>query len=690
MREKDKYVYLDIRPPDRKKAASRAFFRRAEAEPAPKITFRERPKKNKYLRIFTAVTLAALTLAITFSAIGYIDLKKSVATSAPVIYEKLREAKEALTNLETAKAKDSFADIGIEVAGLQDRAERYGLLKISELWKSTLPKLNAVPETFRSLARLSQAGFEFAADMEELKENGFRWLTHQKGGHLVANLKDLKEGVNDILSISAFFKNQGVEIGYPLSSDFLGLNANLYQAQRFLDALISFLDNDEEKRLLILFQNPSELRPAGGFLGSYAEIAINKNGLQEITVWDVYDPDGQLETQIIPPRELQEITPRWGARDGNWFFDFPVSAQKVLSLLEQSKIYRERGAEFHGAIAVNIGVLSTILDVVGPIELPEYNLTLDGRNVLEEVQREVESGRDNRAGEPKRILKILMPIIFQELSALSGEEKLTMFKSLENHFSSKDIIFYFKDIEMENFVENLGLAGGILALPQGFSGDYLAVVSANIGGGKSDAYVSQKIKISSKIDTEGRVNNFLVVEKRHDGDRAKDKWHRVPNSSYMKIFTPRGSRLVYLSGNEKKTLKPLIDYGAGGYLTDPDLDAVEGTIKAIPEFGAEQLEESDKTVFGAWFKVARGETKKLELEYWNPNRLVLNGKPSTYRFVFEKQSGAKTALDFLIEAPPGYVFFENNQSAFNYFTDSPMARETIDLTLVPDLPANQR
>ena len=44
---------------------------------------------------------------------------------------------------------------------------------------------------------------------------------------------------------------------------------------------------------------------------------------------------------------------------------------------------------------------------------------------------------------------------------------------------------YFRDWRLENFADELGISGNVLELPDGFSGDYLAVVNANIAGGEN-------------------------------------------------------------------------------------------------------------------------------------------------------------------------------------------------------------
>ena len=685
---KDKKFVVDIKKPvkglDHKdKPAARKI-----QEPKPKIIVRAARAWPRYAVIVSLLIIIPITIMMAIFVTGLKNLKATMSASTPELYAKFKDAGKALANLETTKATDSFSELNTEVKSITDKADHYGLIKISEIWGKAIPRLKEIPETFKNLATLTESSLQFALGLEELRKNVFYWFTNQKGSLITENLDQLKINLAQIADLSTAFQKRGEKFNFPREDNFLATDVNLLNTQKFLDALGAWFKAPEEKHFLILFQNPSELRPAGGFLGSYADLRLNRNGLQEIKVWDIYDPDGQLELKIVPPKQLQGVTVKWGARDANWFFDFPTSALKVMSFLENSKIYKERNVFFEGALALNINVLESILNIVGPIKLTDYKMTIDSSNFLPTIQREIEAGKDNQRGEPKRILKVMMPILFSKIASLEEEAKINFFKSIKDHFYKKDMMVFSKDWQIQNYFRDLGLTGEVKELPRNWSGDYLAVVGANIAGGKSDAFVNQKIKLSSKMLPDGRVDNFLIVEKQHYGQGHKDPWYRTANKSYLKIFTPLGSRLIYMNGNESKIIKPRIDYETAGYLTDQNLHAIESTIKIIPELKTQELEESGKTVFASWLTTSAGKTKKLELEYLNPQKIILNGSLSNYQFIFEKQSGAKTSLDYLLEAPPGYRFKESGEPIFNYVSEDPPGRLVIDLRLIPDLPAD--
>ena len=72
-----------------------------------------------------------------------------------------------------------------------------------------------------------------------------------------------------------------------------------------IDTWPSLLGFDKGKTYLILFQNNMELRPGGGFIGSYGILPVSNGTPGNLQIHDVYEADGQLTQQVNPPYGLQ-------------------------------------------------------------------------------------------------------------------------------------------------------------------------------------------------------------------------------------------------------------------------------------------------------------------------------------------------------------------------------------------------
>ncbi len=626
-----------------------------------KTTSPPQPKSN--FKVPLVAALAVFLLIIGVFGFNLFRFKQHAENTAPIIYDHFKQGADALLAFDLAGAKESFQAASRELQTLNSQAP-----------------IKNLPKILNDLFSLSQNTVHLSGTLEELKANGLSLMINKKGAFLIEHFKSLTDDLSKIGELTDNLKSQAAGLGYQLGEEFSlptgdlskgdKPDSKIEESENFLKAFIGWLEQSKKQRLLILFQNPSEIRPAGGFIGSYGIATLFQGNLLDLEVRDIYDPDGQLDINVIPPKPLQGITGRWGARDANWFFDFPTSAKKVSDFLESSKIYKETGVKFAGAVAVNVEVIKDLLEIIGPIDLPEYNLTINKDNFLAEVQREVEAGADKAKNDPKKILKVLTPLIFDRLA--KPIEKDSFIEKMGDRFRKKDIMVYFKDGAIEDYLKRLGVGGEVAVLPENFNGEYLAVVNANIAGGKSDAFIKQKIKLEAKVDKLGQIENHLTIERNHNGQNEKDWWYRATNRNYLQVFVTPNSKLLKISGDTPKIIKPLLDYRGKNYITDESLKAIEQSDALV--FG--------KTSFARWLDVKAGTTGKLELNYLSPNKINLVG--GAYHLIFEKQSGVNGELDVIVEAPEGFQWKESGSRIFNYSGRDLPARVFLDLTLEED------
>jgi hypothetical protein len=503
-----------------------------------------------------------------------------------------------------------------------------------------------------------------------------------------------------------------VNTSLPGGLGLVSLQTRLHSAETFLDAFVPWLSDPAPHHILVLLQNPSELRATGGFLGSYADVTIASGTIANISVHDIAEVDTGFGAKIVPPKPLQLEVSKWRPADANWFFDFPTSASETISFFEASQLYAASGTKFDGAIAVSPKVVSDLLAITGPVAVSSTKTVFDSSNLLVQVQNIVQAGqvqlRQGSAGQtqslalrssasqsvggatyPKKVLADLAQAIFTKLassmdstnSPQADDEKQVLFGLAAGWADQKDVMAYFKDPAFENFAENLAVAGDVYELPQNFEGDYLALASTNINGQKSDLYVSETVNWQSQINDDGTVADHLMLVRTHAGDTSPYWWYRAPNQSYLQLFVPPATTLVNETGGLSKTIPAPLNYAKSGYRVDPLVAAIESSTQPVAGFSAvAEHDESGKTVFATWDRVAAGSSSTLSFDYSHRLYLpVADGTP--YQFVFEKQAGTDRQYNFEIDAPLGYVFAETGLAAWTYDSANPSGRMVVDLTL---------
>ncbi len=603
--------------------------------------------------VFLAAIFGALALR---SALRGRALVKETIPNLSVSLERVRESLRA-SNLNAAAS--ALLGAGSEAVAVGEKAEADPLLGSVAFIRNGLGGLRGVGEALVSLGR----GIEF------LQTNAFSLLMKGGGDRLIAALSEVRLSLASLREQGSRLSQQAATLsisGMP-SEDWGSLSV----AEQFMGALVSWLSQEEPRHLLILFQNQTEIRPGGGFVGSFADVTLAQGSLDGMRVYDIYDPDGQLEAKVIPPEPLQRLTKNWGARDANWFFDFPASAKKVISFLERSKIFSERGVRFDAALALNLNAVARILEATGPLALPEYGLTLTSENALDEIQREVRAGGDRREGEPKRILTIAAPRLLERLAAISETETAALWRILGEEVQRKNIMAYFNDPLLQSFLVTAGVAGDELDLTARGAEDYLAVFEANVAGGKTDAVIARSLSLMSRVSAAGDIDHTLVLTRRHRGDEREEPWYRSRSTTYLQVLAPWGSRLIARTGGEERAIAPLADYRT--YETDEDLRT---------------LEQGDglrgKTSFRTWLTLSAGDEQTFRASYRAPNRARVEDG-GRYVFTYETQSGMVMPFSWKVEAPPGFIWKESGSALFAADYPDPLRRTTITLTLTRGL-----
>lgn len=383
---------------------------------------------------------------------------------------------------------------------------------------------------------------------------------------------------------------------------------SLQDAQTLLTFLRSVLGKDSARTYLFVFQNSSELRPTGGFMGSVAEVVFDRGMIQSIHVpgGGPYDLRGQLKERVIPPRPLQLVGGRWEFQDANWFPDFAASAQKI-------RWFWSRGGQptLDGVIAINSSVLERILRITGPIEMPEYGKVLTADNVIFELQKSVELEYNKEENKPKKIIGDLFPKVLERLKAGSREDWLKLVDEGLLALEVKDVQAWMARAEEQELVKRYDWSGTLKPT----IGDALAIVEANIAGQKTDASIRERVDHDVSIDEDGSIIDTVTLMRRHEAIQG-ELFRGARNVSYVRAYVPLGSELLDAHGFEAPP-SHLFETPLPEDRPDPQesqwVSAVSSTVE-----GVDVTQEFGRTAFGGWLQLGPGETRTTIFRYKLP------------------------------------------------------------------------
>lgn len=601
------------------------------------------------------------------------DAKADVLASTNIAYQYLESAQGSLSgqNYDLAAYKFNVATQSFEQA--QKDIEQIGknITKILRIFPQTKIALN---QTLLEVgANMASSGKYLSKALEPLsctslvfKNLGVKAETFNcpfaftEG--LTITYRNLGISLEKITKAENYLAKINIEKDLPqdLADQVLGIQEKLPELKKtisgfinYSDQVLTLLGHHEPKRYLVLFQNSRELRATGGFIGSYGLLDIDRGEIKKFYIdpEGPYRLDGQLKEKIEAPSPLHLVSPRWYMRDANWFLDFPQSAKKIMWFYEKSG-----GPTVDGIIALPATLIPEMLEITGPIEMPDYDLTITPENFFEETQYQVEVAYNKEENKPKQFVADLFPKLLEKLTNLDPGRKAKLGDTLFAMLDQKDILLYFKEEKLQKLVSDSGFGGEVKQSSQ----DYLAVVNSNIGGGKTDHIVKQEIFHRAEIKPDGTVLVTLDISRDHQGNPS-NMWEKIKNTSYIRVYVPKGSKLVSCDGFDS-WYYDAIPRVEPGLKVDNDLGKIYYSRMVHGSSGTEIFEESDKTVFANWLGVEAGQKKTVQLKYELPFKLTQS--VSTYSLFIQKQPG--TACDIT----SSLFYSPDSKVAWHYSTDN--------------------
>lgn len=309
----------------------------------------------------------------------------------------------------------------------------------------------------------------------------------------------------------------------------------------------SFANTDGEERVfLVLFQNNMELRPGGGFIGSFGILKVKDGSITSFASHDVVNFDGRIPDTVPAPYPLPETlgVKSLKLRDSNVSPDWSANAKAAEDFYKMGK-----GEEnFDGVIGITTNVLSSFLSIVGPVEVPGYPGEYDAETGVLDLEYQVEQAFYKQGitrGDRKSIMNLLGNIILEKVKALPISGKYELFKVVLDDLHKKDIQISFHDEGLQDIVRAAGWSGEV---DREWANDYLLAVDSNLNSFKTDYRMRRKMDYT--IDLSGETPKAkLVVTYEHT---AKEKDFMTKDyQSFSRIYVPEGSWLESVSGNAK-------------------------------------------------------------------------------------------------------------------------------------------
>ena len=406
------------------------------------------------------------------------------------------------------------------------------------------------------------------------------------------------------------------------------LQAWLEIGEKLIPVLPTLLGIGTPAHYLIEVLDSSELRPTGGFIGNYGIATFTGGYLTDTQIRDVVLLDYPFENsghRIPYPSNYtwfsKYLSPNtWRFRDSNLDADFPTAAREG-----ELEYTREGGnVPVQGVIAITPVLIQHMLEMTGPINVPEYNETVTSQNLIALIHYHQLGGEtagegssyipspDGLSSMRKHFLALLAEQLQAHVRKFSPTVLPEFFQLLLNSLNTKDIQFYFNASSAENLLQDLHLDGTIQAPP----GDSLFIVDTNVSPNKANSFILNTVNDKVTIDAEGNAIHRATIT--YAWTLPGINYGNALYRDYLRIYVPSGSTLQFQSG-----WQPL------------------GTSEAFK-----------RSVWTGFFTLTFGQTRTISLQWTVPGAAQKDAQGWHYQDLIQRQAGMQRTLHVETILPP--------------------------------------
>lgn len=457
-----------------------------------------------------AAAVAGWTVgALGFAVFGAAAIALAFAHQAGVVRTDLLGAQAKLSFVPQIVANRDIAGLNQVSGEVLEQTNRADAGSSGPLWDlaSSLPMVAENTRAVQELTAMTRDLTERALPptVALLSASDFSSLAIEGGGinlepfrQAEGALPDITAAFNDAKAVTDGIDREGL---LPLVTEPLDqVSAIVDQAapslqlvQKYLPSLLAAAGGDGAKTYLVLFQNNAEIRATGGNPAASSVMVVD-NGrieLKEQSDSMAFYAAGQAGRSVLDlPADTTALYPDTFTRysqDYTFTPDFPTTARLFESLWN-----RTDGTQFDGVISIDPVVLSHMLEVLGPVELPSgEQITAENavKLVLSDAyQRYGDAGDNGRSSD--QFFAQVSSTVFARLAG--GQwNPIAMFDQLSRSAEEQRINLWFTDEQAQALVTEVGLDGGLR--PDNSTSTQLGIYLNDYSVGKLEYHLSTEV-----------------------------------------------------------------------------------------------------------------------------------------------------------------------------------------------------
>jgi hypothetical protein len=260
---------------------------------------------------------------------------------------------------------------------------------------------------------------------------------------------------------------------------------------RLVPVMTDLLGGNGVRTYLIEQVNPAELRPGGGFIGTYSVLQADHGTLKLNRSGNATELIGNRVPgkpgYVVPPGPIREFVPDtgWSFIDSNFFPDFPSNAKAGENFAQPLL-----ATHIDAVISIDYYTVAKMLELTGPLAVPGYGITLNASNFVPVVVQYDLNAQFDPSAVPvhKAILAAVAGSLMNRVATLPPERWPALITALNELAASRHLQAYFNNDAVQKEIDQVGWSGTLN--PTG-APEYVMEVESNLGGTKANYFVTR-------------------------------------------------------------------------------------------------------------------------------------------------------------------------------------------------------
>lgn len=297
---------------------------------------------------------------------------------------------------------------------------------------------------------------------------------------------------------------------------------------------------NRDGRYLVMLNNSNEIRPSGGFPGTYAIVSISNGRLQDYSFHVIGEFDAAYadnRTTVLPapsPIDTYLLQDHLLPRDAGWSPDFTENAKLWLEMWQIAGF-----PAVDGVIAVSDQAVESIFAVLGPmtVEIEGAPVTITGDTVIDVI----ESYRDGPGNVHKEAVRIIGTALLEQIKGAGLGNQRAILDNIQASADHREIQIYSTNADVQAEVVTRGWDGALYPQPDVPT---FALTLANVIGNKASAniQVSADLKLTTQVD--GRIGVEATLLLKNDGDPRGPQFYDGFHRTWLSVWLPPGAVLA--------------------------------------------------------------------------------------------------------------------------------------------------